>query len=252
MGRIFALVWLLMAATAHAASFDCTNAGTKIEHIICDDPLISLMDEQLAQNYKTALQNQLNAKQTKQAQRQWIKERNNCADTDCVRKAYTERIVQLSATQGYATKFPPEIAGVDRWLKEQKSQNWPSPSHFYVSLVTDGDHVCGLLFSSAMGANRLDRSLLVGRVISGRTEVQYASSYYSKQNQVATAILERRGDQLHWKPIESGLSSSWFWGDTPLFHTDKPYAPLTNWHFERCKALRGKASIDAIDLHLDP
>ncbi|HAF45131.1 MAG: hypothetical protein A2100_00130 [Sideroxydans sp. GWF2_59_14] len=261
MKLLIALVWLPLVATAHAASFDCAKAGTKVEHIICNDPQISHMDEQLAQNYKTALQDQSNAKLGKQEQRQWMKERNVCADVACVQEAYRKRIAQLSTTQGIEKEkpiaimqrqTPPEVASVERWFKENKQPRWPNPSHLYVSVAIEGDHVCGLLFSSAMGTNRLDRSLLVGRVASGRIEVQYASSYYSKQKQVATAHLERHGDQLHWKPIGSGLSTSGFWGDTLLSHTDKPYAPLTKWHYERCKALRDKTSIEAIDLHLDP
>lgn len=87
---------LLIAQYAGAASFDCAKASTKVEHIICDNPEISKLDEELAQSYKAALQNQADAKRTKQAQRQWVKERDDCADVGCVKRAYEARLATLT------------------------------------------------------------------------------------------------------------------------------------------------------------
>jgi uncharacterized protein YecT (DUF1311 family) len=83
---------LMLSSAAQGASFDCAKAGTKVEKMICDNPEISKLDEELSAAYKTALQDQSNADAIKQAQKQWMKERNGCANSDCVRRAYEVRL----------------------------------------------------------------------------------------------------------------------------------------------------------------
>lgn len=90
---------LVLALPAHAASFDCAKAATKVEKIICSDAEISKLDEELNAAYKTALQDEKQADSIKQAQKQWVKERNSCADAACVKGAYQKRIGQLHAAQ---------------------------------------------------------------------------------------------------------------------------------------------------------
>jgi len=79
-------VWtgLALCAPAHAASFDCTKAGTAIEKMICGDDALSKLDEDLNAAYKTALQDTQHAEATRQAQKQWLKTRNACQDNACV------------------------------------------------------------------------------------------------------------------------------------------------------------------------
>lgn len=98
-------VWLALCAmgcisvalSTHAVSFDCAKAGTKVEHIICDNPEISKLDDKLAASYKTALQDQAQVETVKQAQKQWVKERNACVDAECVKLAYEVRLSMLAA-----------------------------------------------------------------------------------------------------------------------------------------------------------
>lgn len=59
---------------------------------ICDNPEISKLDDDLAASYKAALQGQRQVEAIKQAQRQWIRERNGCADIGCVRRAYEKQL----------------------------------------------------------------------------------------------------------------------------------------------------------------
>jgi len=62
----------------YPASFDCSKAGTDIEHLICDNTKLSLLDEELAMKYQ-AVMNLLDsdAKEAlKKAQRDWLKRRN--------------------------------------------------------------------------------------------------------------------------------------------------------------------------------
>jgi len=77
--------WLVLSCAVHAASFDCAKAGSKVEHLICDNAEISKLDEELNVAYKTALQDEKPADAIKRAQKQWMKARNSCADAACVK-----------------------------------------------------------------------------------------------------------------------------------------------------------------------
>ena len=93
---VLAVAGLLLSLPAHAASFDCAKATTKVERLICADAELSKLDEELNAAYKTALQDEKQANTIKQAQKQWLKERNNCADAVCVKGVYEERLLGLS------------------------------------------------------------------------------------------------------------------------------------------------------------
>lgn len=87
-----------MALSAQGASFDCGKAGTKVEKLICGDAELSKLDEELSAAYKTVLNDQKQADTVKQTQKLWMKERNGCADADCVKRAYETRLSSLTVT----------------------------------------------------------------------------------------------------------------------------------------------------------
>lgn len=87
--------WLMLSLTAHAASFDCAKAATKVEKLICADAALSKLDDELNVTYKTILQDGNQADSIKQAQKQWVKERNGCSDSVCVKQAYETRLSTL-------------------------------------------------------------------------------------------------------------------------------------------------------------
>jgi uncharacterized protein len=95
---------LAISLQSLAASFDCAKAGTKVEHMICDNPELSKLDEELAKSYKMALQDEQQADILRQSQKKWLKYRNDCKDTDCVKRAYEMRLSSLEVTHVYA--FP--------------------------------------------------------------------------------------------------------------------------------------------------
>jgi uncharacterized protein len=80
---------------AQAASFDCEKAVTKVEKLICGNSELSKLDEELSASYKTALQDEKQADSIKQAQKQWMKERNSCDDAACASQAYKDRLKTL-------------------------------------------------------------------------------------------------------------------------------------------------------------
>ena len=81
--------------TAQGASFDCGKGKSKVEHIICDNPEISNLDDGLAAVYKATLQAQAQPELVIQAQKKWLKARNDCKDAGCVKKAYMSRLAVL-------------------------------------------------------------------------------------------------------------------------------------------------------------
>lgn len=93
---------LLFAVSTQAASFDCAKASTKVEHIICDTPEISKLDDELRTAYKAAVQDQSKAESIRRAQKLWMKVRNVCADAECVKRAYEPRLTLMvaAANQG--------------------------------------------------------------------------------------------------------------------------------------------------------
>jgi len=91
-------VLLLAANTACAASFDCAKASTKVEKMICADPELSKLDEDLSATYSKALKESSDAATLKQQQREWMKGRNGCADAQCVKRSYEQRLSSLSGS----------------------------------------------------------------------------------------------------------------------------------------------------------
>lgn len=128
----FLIGCLVLASTAQAASFDCAKAGTKIEHIICGNSEISKLDEELAQSYKAALQDQSKAESTKQMQKQWMKARNGCADAACVQDAYLNRIGQLHQPRTTSAQA----------AKKMPATPTSSNTESYTLLMSKNDELC--------------------------------------------------------------------------------------------------------------
>jgi len=72
---VAALMPLLTALNANAASFDCAKAKSAEEKAICADPKLSKLDEQMDAAYRAALKilSPQGQAATRDGQRQWIK-----------------------------------------------------------------------------------------------------------------------------------------------------------------------------------
>ena len=97
-GLLFVVLPFCLADNVQAASFDCAKATTKIEKLICTDTVLSRLDEELAAAYKTALQDEKQAESIRQAQKEWMKERNSCTDVPCIKQAYDTRLQALATS----------------------------------------------------------------------------------------------------------------------------------------------------------
>lgn len=92
------------SAFGSAASFDCGQARAPIDKAICTNPDLSRLDENLAEAYKNALVRSSDANQLKNQQRDWIKQRNACKNSACLKQAYEFRLNFLN--NGLSNKKP--------------------------------------------------------------------------------------------------------------------------------------------------
>src|SRR5258708_8081724 len=79
-----------------AASFDCSQASTRVERLICASADLSRLDDVLAEAYKDARGRSSNAARLGREQRQWLVRRDACGeDVACIRTAYEARLKAL-------------------------------------------------------------------------------------------------------------------------------------------------------------
>jgi uncharacterized protein len=96
------LLATLLSSTAQAASFNCRMATRADEILICQDPELSALDEQMASLF-FELRNKLSGSDRaalETDQDAWLESRFQCGrDRDCIESQYRERIEQLEDYQ---------------------------------------------------------------------------------------------------------------------------------------------------------
>lgn len=110
---------LLLPTSIFAASFNCESTSLdEIEKTICSNSEVSQLDEIMANLYKSLKSTHDNAghlysdqsfDSISKSQRDWIKIRNSCASTDCLKSKYLERTYELSSylkKATYTTSIP--------------------------------------------------------------------------------------------------------------------------------------------------
>lgn len=120
--KILIALVLLLTTSAQAASFDCAKAASKIEKMICADPELSKLDEEMVPFYVDAIKYTADPAGLKIEQRQWLKSRDACEGTDCLTKAYRSRIVAL---QTVLAKPKPCFRLLERKWPEVASGHYP-------------------------------------------------------------------------------------------------------------------------------
>ena len=111
MKRVYFFLFVFSGAL-FGASFDCAQAKTDVEKMICSDTALSALDESLSTVWEEALHNAKDKKQLKRAQLQWIKERDRCATGSCIGERYRERISDLGRYLWMEPKIVPEVSNV--------------------------------------------------------------------------------------------------------------------------------------------
>jgi uncharacterized protein YecT (DUF1311 family) len=89
---VISLLLCLVSVSAHAASFDCAGALTKIERQICETGYLSRLDDEMANVYSRALGLSRDVNKLREQQREWLNERNKKCVNMHGHNAYTEEI----------------------------------------------------------------------------------------------------------------------------------------------------------------
>lgn len=106
---VLGLVLFAFTCATHAASFDCKKAQSKMEKAICENPKISKLDEELAENYQSA-KGKLSAEAQKvfvNGQRSWVKFLAASCFTDFQAKPASKE----DAAQCLETEYKARVAG---------------------------------------------------------------------------------------------------------------------------------------------
>ncbi len=221
---------LLVTLPVQAASFDCAKATSKVEHMICDDPEISKLDEELARSYKVALQDQSRAELIKLAQKQWMKERNTCRDMDCLSAAYQARIQELSASSKPESEMPAfsllkgkGVPVCEAYLKRLNMTEWD----YYEKLPT-----CGRPENDSVeGFTKLNRVPLSAEQIAalyGET-FNFSTTGHSDRGNVKPS--DPKPTERAKQSMDSGGLKVWRY-DPPvdIDNDGKPDADVIVWH----------------------
>jgi len=107
-----------LSGNVAAASFDCQKAKSELEHVLCDNAELSLLDSRLGGTYNTLTKmlNSAEVKQLRAAQTAWLGTRiTECTakSVDCLKRLYQKRIDTLSfrALPEYKTSAAGKVAG---------------------------------------------------------------------------------------------------------------------------------------------
>jgi uncharacterized protein len=116
------LFFSLFAAFAEAASFNCEIAN--IEKLICSNPEISALDENLSKSYIDTKSKAQTPELLTRNQLKWLERRNKCKDELCLKNEYKSRAEFLA-----------------RWLKDENgcAECWPSGSAMGEGLLARED-----------------------------------------------------------------------------------------------------------------
>ena len=94
---VAAAAWLLAVPPmpGNAVSFNCSKASHSSEFLICGDPVLSDLDDQLAATFSAARRRSSNPAQLASEEREWLARRDSCRTAACIAREYRSRIAEL-------------------------------------------------------------------------------------------------------------------------------------------------------------
>jgi uncharacterized protein len=92
---IWLVFCLFLMPSARAATFGCNKASSFAEKAICSDCRLTAMDDELGRLYRAALASASEKEALKTEQKAWLASRDQCQDSNCIMKAYADRIAAL-------------------------------------------------------------------------------------------------------------------------------------------------------------
>lgn len=96
------MLFAIAFATADVPSFNCSKASTTVEKMICADAELAAVDRAAAKLYAGVSRSDREQLFTSQAD--WLKERDQCQDRDCLLASYDERLFDLFAESKTPTR----------------------------------------------------------------------------------------------------------------------------------------------------
>lgn len=95
---LLAILVVLMSQPAGAASFDCTEATSKQEKLVCSVEELDRLDAEMAIQYTRVLTTSADSERVRKDHRRWLThERAACKDNvTCLKEAYLQRIAALT------------------------------------------------------------------------------------------------------------------------------------------------------------
>ncbi|WP_336273746.1 lysozyme inhibitor LprI family protein [Vreelandella indica] len=85
-------------------SFDCSQAGTDVERMICGSDRLSELDRALSSLYGQVVSADGDEDFWRNDQRQWIEQRNDCRVEACMTYEYQQRLEELGDVVNYLSK----------------------------------------------------------------------------------------------------------------------------------------------------
>ena len=89
---------VLVPTVTRATGFDCGKAQKTAEKMICADPVLSGLDDQLTADYREAQRLSLDPGTLRKDQSLWLADRNGCTDRKCLVDAYGRQLKFLQET----------------------------------------------------------------------------------------------------------------------------------------------------------
>ncbi|AWA40927.1 hypothetical protein DBV33_20850 [Pseudomonas fluorescens] len=112
---------LLFFQQAVASGMDCTKAASAVEKAICADKPLYELDAQMGAAYRKLMKAAPAQAEVKNAQRQWLKERDRCVEeVSCLNQRYQHRLQVLHAQWIDAVAYKPD--DIDKQVMEDLQQ----------------------------------------------------------------------------------------------------------------------------------
>ena len=168
-----------------AAGFDCNKAATLVENAICSDDELSTLDESMVAAYRDALSNHAEAtKQIKDSQRVWLKKRNTCKDTACLKKAYSQRLDELQnqPAQNKSNQLPKKVGQCADMAIQDKV------TRFEGAVAGESGGEVNVQLSDNLGLYLLNVAGLSGSA--NLDKYMYATSDFAKGDKVKVCLIE--------------------------------------------------------------
>jgi uncharacterized protein len=182
-----------VATETHAASFDCGKARSATEKLICGDPQLSRMDDELAGLYAKAKASAPDkAAFEAYARRRWQEREEGCNDVVCLRMWYANRRQELAGAPSSASAGTSSLAALRAEMmasraERERLQAAGSPTRTPMQILA---------------APRDDEVL---RITSSRLEVEYESNELAvEQKMKGKGAIEVTGQVLRVTRDEHG------------------------------------------------